>query len=296
MNKPSKYWILLGTFFTSLSSIIIRFSEAPALIIAAYRMLFASMMLFFPVFMHSRSEFKILRKNNYIMCIISGVFLALHFASWIQSIQMTTIANSTILVSCSPIFVAAINYFLLKEKITMKMVSGIAMSFLGTLIIGMGSSQGVKSSMMVGNILAFMGAVFVAGYLIIGGVARKSISAGPYVFIVYSVSAIVLFVMCFITGTPVYPYPIKEYLLFFLLSFFSSILGHTVYNYLMKYFSSTLISVSTLSEPIFASFMAILVFKEIPSLYTIIGGIIILAGIYYYIITQNTAMTKKMGQ
>lgn len=291
MKKPSKYWILIGTFFTSISSIIIRFSEAPALVIAAYRMLFTCLMLFIPVYINKRSEFKGLHKNNYVMCVISGVFLALHFASWIQSIQMTTIANSTILVSCSPIFVAAINYFLLKEKINRKMIFGIAMSLIGTIIIGMGSSQGLKTSMMLGNVLAFMGAIFVAGYLIIGRIARQNISAGVYVFIVYSVSAVVLFIMCFIAGIPVYPYPLKEYVLFLMLGFFSSILGHTIYNYLMKYFSSTLISVSTLSEPIFASLMAMLIFKEVPSLYTIIGGFIIIAGIYYYLMTQNN--TKK---
>lgn len=288
MKKPSKYWILAGTFFTSISSIIIRFSEAPSLVIAAYRMLFTTMMLVIPVYLNNRSEFENLNRNNLVMCLLSGVFLALHFATWIQSLQMTTVANSTILVSCSPIFVAAINYFLLKERINKSMVIGISMSLLGTIIIGMGSSQGTGNSMLIGNILAFMGAIFVAGYLVIGGIVRKNVSAGVYVFIVYSVSAIVLFVMCFVTGTPLYPYPVREFTLFFTLAFFSSILGHTVYNYLMKYFSSTLISVSTLSEPIFASLMALLIFMEIPSLYTIIGGIIIIAGIYYFLSSQNT--------
>lgn len=288
MKKPSKYWILAGTFFTSISSIIIRFSEAPSLVIAAYRMLFTTMMLVIPVYLNNRSEFENLNRNNLVMCLLSGVFLALHFATWIQSLQMTTVANSTILVSCSPIFVAAINYFLLKERINKSMVIGISMSLLGTIIIGMGSSQGTGNSMLIGNILAFMGAIFVAGYLVIGGIVRKNVSAGVYVFIVYSVSAIVLFVMCFVTGTPLYPYPVREFSLFFTLAFFSSILGHTVYNYLMKYFSSTLISVSTLSEPIFASLMALLIFMEIPSVYTIIGGIIIIAGIYYFLSSQNT--------
>ena len=143
------------------------------------------------------------------------------------------------------------------------MVLGISISLAGSVIIGMGASQGGGSSMMVGNILAFMGAIFVAGYLVLGGIARKTISAGVYVFIVYSVSALVLFSMCVITGTPLSPYPAREYMLFFFLALFSSILGHTLYNYLMKYFSSTLISVSTLGEPIFASLMALLIFREI---------------------------------
>lgn len=283
MKKPSKYWILAGTFFTSLSSIIIRFSEAPALVISAYRMLFTSMMLLIPVYIKSKDELKNLNKNNFILCVISGVFLALHYAAWIQSIKMTTIANSTILVSCSPIFVAAVNYFLFKEKFNKKMILGIIMSLAGTIIIAMGSSKETKSGMTVGNILAFSGAVFVAVYLIIGGIVRKNLSAFAYVFIVYSVSAIVLFIMCILTNTPIYPYPLKEFILFFLLGFFSSILGHTVYNYLMKYYSSTLISVSTLAEPIFASILAIPLLNEFPSAYSIIGGIIIISGIYYYL-------------
>jgi drug/metabolite transporter (DMT)-like permease len=286
-KSPSKYWILAGTLFTSLSSIIIRFSTAPALVISAYRMLFTCLMLLLPVMIKSRKEFREISRKDFILCILSGIFLALHYASWISSIKMTTIANSTVLVACSPMFVALANFIFLKEKISFRMVIGIAMSLTGTFIIAMGSANSTQASMMTGNILAFLGAIFVAGYLVIGGIVRKNLNAGIYVFIVYSVSAVVLFGMCFISSTPVYPYPTKEFALFFALAFFCSILGHTVYNYLVKYFSSTLISVSTLSEPIFASIMALLIFREIPSVYTLTGGIIIIAGIFYYIMTQN---------
>nr|WP_300091354.1 DMT family transporter [Sedimentibacter sp.] len=286
-KSPSKYWILAGTFFTSLSSIIIRYSTAPALVISAYRMLFTCMMLLFPVMIKSRKEFREISKKDFILCILSGIFLALHYASWISSIKMTTIANSTVLVACSPMFVALANFVLIKERPSSRMLIGIIMSLAGTAIIAMGSSGSTQTSMMTGNILAFAGAIFVAGYLVIGGIVRKNLSAGIYVFIVYSVSAVVLFAMCFASSTPVYPYPAKEFALFFALAFFCSILGHTVYNYLVKYFSSTLISVSTLSEPIFASILALIIFREIPSVYTLGGGIIIITGIFYYIMTQN---------
>ncbi|HHZ00678.1 MAG TPA: DMT family transporter [Tissierellia bacterium] len=293
MKKPSKYLIIAGTFFTSLSSIIIRFSQAPALAIAAYRMLFTCLMLSLPVYIKNKNEFKEINKKDFAMGVISGVFLALHFASWIQSIQMTTIANSTILVSSSPVFVALMNYFLLKEKITGKMAAGIAMSLIGTVIIGTGSSRGSETGMMVGNVLAFLGAVSVAGYFVIGGFVRRTVSAGVYVYIVYSVSALVLVAMCLFAGIPLFPYPPREFILFFLLSFFSSILGHTTFNYLMKYYSSTLISVATLIEPIFASLMALVAFREIPSLYTIIGGIIIISGIYFCLIKKDAAREEQ---
>jgi len=128
-----------------------------------------------------RESLKTYRKKFY-LCVLSGAFLALHFASWIASIKMTTISNSTILVSCSPIFVSLANFFILKEKFTSKIFIGISMSIVGTIIIAIGSTGGSTSSMMVGNILAFMGAIFVAGYLVIGGIVRKSVSAGAYVF------------------------------------------------------------------------------------------------------------------
>lgn len=286
-KTPSKYWILAGTFFTSLSSIIIRFSNAPALAISAYRMLFTCLMLLFPVLYRNKNEFSEISAKDFALCAASGFFLALHYASWISSIQMTTIANSTVLVACSPMFVAILNFFIMKERPSYRMVIGIAMSLAGTFIIAMGSAGGSQNSMMTGNVLAFLGAIFVAVYLVIGGIVRKRLSAGTYVFIVYSVSAFVLFAMCFAGSIPIYPYPARELALFFALAFFCSILGHTVYNYLVKYFSSTLISVSTLSEPIFASIMALFFFSEIPTLYTLAGGIIILAGIFYYIVTQN---------
>ena len=286
-KTPSKYIVLVGVFFTSLSSIIIRLSQAPSLIISFYRMLFTVLILLIPVMIKERESLKNIKKKDFILCIISGVFLALHFASWIASINMTTISNSTILVSCSPIFVSLANFFFLKEKFTSKIFIGISMSLVGTIIIAIGSTGGSTSSMMVGNILAFMGAIFVAGYLVIGGIVRKNVSAGAYVFIVYSVSVIVLFFMCLLTDTPIYPYSPKEFILFLALAIFCSIFGHTVYNYLMKYISATLISISTLCEPIFASILALIIFKEIPSIYTLIGGTIILGGVSYYIVSQG---------
>lgn len=293
MEKSSaKYLVLIGVFFTSLSSIIVRVSQAPSLVISFYRMLFTVFLLIIPVAMKEKEIIKNITKKDFILCIISGVFLALHFASWIASISMTTISNSTILVSCSPVFVSLANFLILKEKFTSKVLIGLTMSLIGTGIIAMGSSGGSTNDMMLGNILAFMGAIFVAGYFVIGGIVRKNLSAGSYVFIVYSASVVALFFMCLLTKTPIFPYSPKEFLLFFALAFFCSILGHTVYNYLMKYISATMISISTLCEPIFASILALIIFREIPSLHTLIGGTIVLSGVFFYIVSQNNKKIK----
>jgi drug/metabolite transporter (DMT)-like permease len=283
MNKNSfKLIVLLGTFFTSLSSILIRSSQAPPIAISFYRMLFSVMLLFLPVMMKERQSVKSITKKELSLCILSGIFLSLHLASWIASIDMTTIANSTVLVTCSPIFVVIANYFILKEKLSRKMTAGIAISLAGSAIIALGTKGGGNSNAVLGNTLAFLGAIFVAGYLVIGGIVRRTVSAGTYVFLVYLSSAVVLLILCVLTGTPIYPYSAREFAIFALLAFFCTILGHTVYNYMMKYVSATFISVSTLCEPIFASMMALVIYSEVPSLFTIIGGIIILSGIIYF--------------
>lgn len=287
-STPSKYFVFAGVFFTSLSSIFIRFSEAPSLVISAYRMLFTILLLFIPVMLKDRKTLLKIKRKELFLCILSGIFLAFHFATWIASIKMTTIASSTVLVSLNPVFVAIASFFLFKERLNKKAIIGIITAILGSIVIAFADTQSGSSHAVKGDFLAFLGSIFVAGYFIIGKIVRKNLSAGSYVFIVYSVSAIMLFILCFATNTPIYPYPIKEFAIFLGLAFFCSILGHTVYNWLMQYIPATFISTATLIEPIFASFMALILFREIPSSLTALGGIIIIIGIYWFIKNQRT--------
>ena len=246
IKSRAKYFVLMGVFFTSLSSIIIRLSSSPSLIISSYRMLITVMLLIVPMMIKHKGELKKVEKKDFLLCVISGIFLALHFAFWIASINMTTIASSTVLVSCSPIFVAIASYFLFKEKLSKKAIFSILLAFCGTVIIALeGKSSGTETAAL-GNAMAFLGGIFVAGYFIIGNIVRKRINAIPYVFIVYSVSTVVLFALCIATKTPLYPYPAKEFILFLALAVFCSILGHTIYNWMTQYVTATFISSSTL--------------------------------------------------
>lgn len=287
-NSPSKYFVFVGLFFTSLSSIIIRFSNAPSLVISAYRMLFTVLILLIPIIMKERRQLLNIKRNDFILCMISGIFLALHFATWISSIKMTTIASSTVLVNLNPIFVAIASLFLFKEKLNSKAISGIIIAFVGGAIIAFNdNSASLSTHAIKGDILAFLGSIFMAGYLIIGKIVRKNINNINYVFIVYTSATIVLFVLCIFTKTPLYPYPINEFILFLCLAFFCSILGHTIYNWMIHYLPATLISISTLGEPIFASIIALVLLREIPSKLTVIGGLTIISGIYYFIVNQE---------
>lgn len=286
-RAPSKYLIFVGVFFTSLSSIFIRFSEAPSLVISAYRMLFTVLFLLIPVILKDFKNLAKIKTKELFLCILSGIFLALHFATWIASIKITTIASSTVLVSLNPVFVAIASFFLFNERLSKKSIIGIIIAIAGSIVIAFADIHSGSSHAFKGDLLAFLGSIFVAGYFIIGKIVRKNLSNGSYVFIVYSVSALVLFSLCYVTKTPVYPYSMKEFAIFISLAFFCSILGHTVYNWLMQYIPATFVSTSTLIEPIFASFMAFILFKEAPSILTLLGGLIIIIGIYWFIRNQR---------
>ncbi len=283
MNKaPSKNFVFIGLIFTSLSSIFVKLSDSPSIIISAYRMFFASLLWVVPVLIKDREELKRITLSDLMWCFVSGVFLALHFATWIASLSMTSVASSTVLVSLSPVFVAAFSYFILKEDLKLKSIIGIAVALVGSVLIAFGDSQGGGHALQ-GDFLALLGAFFVGGYLLIGGRVRIRLGVRVYVLIVYSISAVVLFTIAFATKTPVYPYPMKEILLFFALAFFCSLLGHSVYNWMLEYVSSTFVSVATLGEPIFATILALLIFKEIPTVLTLVGGISVLLGLYIYV-------------
>lgn len=283
MNKTNpKIVVLIGVIFVSFSSILIRFSNAPALIISAYRMTFTVILLSPYVLIKNIDEFKKIEKKQLLMCILSGVFLALHFATWITSIKYTSVASSTILVCSHPIFIVLFSYFIFKEKVSSKALISILIAFVGSIIISLGdSTQG--SNILFGDILAILGALFVAGYMIIGGIIRQKLSVTVYTFIVYFCSTITLFILNIIAEKSLYPYPLKEWAIFLGLSIFCTILGHTLYNWSLKYIKPSFLSTSSLGEPVFATIWALLILDEYPTVWNITGGIIVILGIYMFI-------------
>ncbi len=283
MNKTNpKIVVLIGVIFVSFSSILIRFSNAPALIISAYRMAFTVILLSPYVLIKNIDEFKKIEKKQLLMCILSGIFLALHFATWITSIKYTSVASSTILVCSHPIFIVLLSYFIFKEKVSSKALISILIAFVGSIIISLGdSTQG--SNILFGDILAILGALFVAGYMIIGRIIRQKLSVTVYTFIVYFCSTIILFILNIIAETSLYPYPLKEWAIFLGLSIFCTILGHTLYNWSLKYIKPSFLSTSSLGEPVFATIWALLILDEYPTVWNITGGIIVILGIYMFI-------------
>jgi len=288
--------LAFGILAVSTASIFIRSAQeyAPSLVIAAYRLTIASLVLAPIAITRRRGELKALNRNAIGLALLSGLFLALHFATWISSLEYTTVASSVVLVSTIPLWVALLSPFTLKEPISRNVWLGMGLALVGGIVIGLSDTcqwsggglvcpplgEFYKGKAFIGDMLALAGAVMGAGYIVIGRKLRPNLSLIGYIFIVYSMAALVLVVLMFSAGLPATGYPPVAYLWFALLALGPQLLGHSSFNWALKYLSAAYVSISLLGEPIGSTILAYFILDEVPSGIKIFGAILILSGIY----------------
>ena len=276
-----KLIIILGVIGVSLSAPLVRISTAPAMILAFYRVAMASVILLPYVLVRNREEMKGMTKKDWILAVISGVCLGLHFSLYFESLRYTSIASSVVFVDTEVFFVALIMLMVFKEKIPPLGWAGIMATFLGSVIIAL-SDSGSGEGALLGDMIALTGAVVVAVYTIIGKVLRQRISTTTYTLLVYIAASLTVFVLLLITGVPLTGYQPVDYWAAFGMALFCTLLGHSVFSLGLKYESSAFISNSKLLEPVFASLIGIVLFREIPRPAVILGGLIVIGGVFLY--------------
>jgi drug/metabolite transporter (DMT)-like permease len=280
----------LGLFISiiavSFASIFILSCQAPPLSIAFYRLLFTTLLLVPLILIRkkTREELRMLPRNSLFLMIVIGVILAAHFSLWITSLKMTSVASSVILVTAHPVIVAPVSFYFLKEKLALVNVLGIVISLtgVGVLVIGNYGYAAFGLDTLEGNILALLGGVAAGLYILGGRKTRKTVTTVTYAFVVYAVGTITLFFICLILSAPVYNLIPTDYAIILLMAVVSGIFGHTLYNWSLGYIRASVMSVALLGEPIGSSLLAYVIpwIHQEPSLYTIGGGGVILAGIY----------------
>jgi drug/metabolite transporter (DMT)-like permease len=291
-----EFGVILGVLATSTASPMIRYAQrdANSLVIAALRLSFAAMILFPFAFINHRTEIRSIGKKQLAFLGLSGLFLALHFGTWITSLEYTTVASSVVLVATTPLWVVLLSPFFLKEQLSSKIWIGLAVALLGGAVVGISQScqlsvagitcqeiiNLVKGRSFFGNFLALAGAWSMAGYLIIGRKYRPSLSLVSYTFLVYGSAAIILLITVGFTGEALVGYSPTLYMFCLGLALVPQLLGHSTFNWALKYVSAAFVSVATLGEPIGSSILAYFLLDETPYLLEIIGGVLILAGIY----------------
>ena len=303
-KKLTPYFVLVfGIFAVSSASILIKNaqSEAPSLVIAAFRLCVASLVLGPIVFFRHRGVLKAKTQRERWLLFLSGLFLAVHFGTWITSLEYTSIASSVVLVTTTPIWVAIFSPILLKEKITWGVWLGIFITITGSILVSLQGACGFEHGhllcsgfasdsqllAMLGNFLALCGAWAAAGYIII----RRKVSPGlpitAYIFYVYLTAAILLVVVSLGSGISFTAYSPNTYLWMILLGLVPQLLGHSSFNYALSYLPAAYVSVALVGEPIGAIVLAFVLLSEIPKTGDILGGGLILLGIIIISVVNN---------
>jgi drug/metabolite transporter (DMT)-like permease len=292
LEKKPMLMIMLGIFGISLSSIFVRYSDAPSAVTAAWRLLWTVVLMTPAVFGKAsvRRELFTMGRKLLVLSILSGLFLAAHFATWFESLQHTSVASSTTIVSTEVIWVSLGWWLVLKGKLSGKAVAAIAVTLGGSMLIAWSDSG--SGAHLYGDILALLSAVAVGAYTLIGRIVRSRASTTTYTYLVYTTCAAVLLVTCAVQGMGLLDYGPEAVVVGLLLSLFSTILGHSIFSWCLKYFSPSFVSASKLCEPVVAAGFAAFLFGEIPTAFQALGSVLILGGVLWYSKIENQKSTS----
>ena len=271
--------LIVGVLSVSFAAIFIRLAEAPPLVIAAYRLTIASLILIPIASRRSMKSLKTLSKHDGLLILLSSVFIALHFALWITSLSYTSIASSVILVTSHPAFVAVISYFLWRERLNKLTIGGIVVALIGIILINYGGFT-FGSRAIFGDLLALVAAFAMGAYLIIGGQLRARIDILAYLTLIYSGAAVILLIATVSFGYSFTGYSPTTYVMMVLLAIVPQLIGHSCLNLAVRLIPVTFVSVAILGEPIGATILGYFILSETPTTNEIVGGFLILAGIF----------------
>ena len=283
--------LVTGVVAVSFSAIFIRYAEAPSLTIAMYRQVLAAAVVLPLALVLRREEIRTLSRRQLGMAAGSGALLALHFATWIPSVKMTTVAASVVLVTASPIFVAAGSRILFGERVGAITMGGILVGLAGAAVVS-GGDFAVSTRAVIGDLLALAGALAAAGYFLVGRRLRQEVSALTYVGLVYATCAFLLWPVAALSGSRLAGFDGTTWAMFVLLALVPQLLGHTIFNFVLKEVSATVVTISVMGEPVGSTLLALAFFGEVPPGTAVVGGVLVLGGIYVAVTAQARATRR----
>ena len=276
----------MGVASVSGAAIFIRLAEAEPLTIAAYRLSIGAALVAVPTLLRSRSQLRALRQADMPLLVLSGLFLAAHFVAWITSLSLTSVASSVLLATTAPVFVALASHLWLRERVGGLTAAAVALTLAGGAVLAAGGWAG-EERRLVGDGLALLGGMAVAGYILAGRRARSRIDNLPYVTVVYAVTAVVLLAAAVGTGAPMLGLSSETYFWIGLSALLPQAIGHTLLNWALAHASATSVSLAVRAEPVIATLLAIVVLSETPPWTVVPGGALVLAGVYLAIRSEQ---------
>jgi len=287
--------LALGVISFTFAPILVRWADdAPGLAIAAWRNVFAVLLLAPVAAVRIRDEVRRFDRRDVLLITLAGFFLGLHFITWIESLYHTTVASASVLVTTSPIFLAALGFVVLGERLAWRTLAGVGVAVGGAVLIGWGDAAAGANlpvsgkGAMWGNGLALSASLLVSVYLLIGRVVRQKVSWLAYVFPLYAVSALTTVIAAWGMGTPLLGYDLAFYGLCGAMALGPQVIGHGAFNYGVQFLPATLVGMLALLEPVGASALAFLFFREVPPLIAVAGMLIVLGGVSLVVWTRRS--------
>ncbi len=276
---PPALALLSGVMAVSTGALFVRLAEAPALVVAAYRVGLATFLLVPLAWWKVRHELRCLTPRDYAPALLAGIFLALHFATWISSLDYTSVANSVVLVNTNPLWVGLLTPWFGYDRVPRLMRISILLSVLGGSILGIGDLVTDKQALW-GDGLALLGSFCAALYLLLGRAVRRKLSLLAYVMVCYGSATLLLWGLVLATRLPIFGFSTQTYAVFLAMAVIPQIIGHSSYNWALKWFSASFVAVSLLGEPVGSTLLVYLFLGEGLTWGRVLGGTLILAAIY----------------
>ena len=272
--------LTIGVICISTAAVIIRLIEAPATAIAFYRLAIASICILpLSSFLRNTNGLNQIRLQDTLMCLAASVAISIHFVAWIASLEYTSVASSVILVTTSPLIVAFLSKLFFQEHLHKNVYVGIALGLIGAVVLTGGDSR-LEGRELWGDLLAFIGALSFAFYLILGKRVRTRLNNLDYTSFVFLSASVMLFVISVIANQPLWNFDSKSIIFIVTLAIIPQLIGHSSITWALGSVRATLVSVAIMAEPVVAIMLAWLILNEHPSLANLIGGLIILSGIF----------------
>lgn len=278
---PVYFGLFLAVLAVSWSSIFIRWcGDTSPLIISFYRMLWSAMIFGIIVQVRTRRLpfYSPLVWRERWLIFFAGILLALHFVTWIFSLQLTTIAHSLVILSSQPVFALVLSPIILKEKGGWRALIAVIITVIGVLLIGW-QDFGFEMEHVWGDFLSLVSALFVTLYIFIARYLRGRIELLPYLMMVYGSAALTLIAVNLFGNFPIINYPLKIHFLMLMLAIIPTGIGHSLLNWSARKIEVYKVNIASLGELVFASIMAYIFFGEKPYGVFYVGAGLILIGI-----------------
>ena len=293
--------LFLALVGISFAGPLVRLSHAHPLAIAIWRLGFALIVIAGALIVTGTwRQWRRLDRTSVIVAVGAGAMLAVHFWTWNASIGLTTVAASVVLVNMQPALVALLSGAWLREPPSGKQWGGIGVAMLGAFVVALpdliAQSGATSGRALFGDVLALAGAATAACYVVAGRRLRSILDLWPYVGIVYGTCFVVLIALAIIIHAPVLGQPPRELEIFAALAVGPMLFGHTGLNWALKYLPAYVVNLTLLGEPVGATLLAATLpgIRELPSLATLLGGALILVGIYVTARAQRSTGTPQI--